>query len=83
MRKILSPWQNFSKRESKTFQALLLQVYSELWQQGVAVSWKEFAREKQFRRVPLPTYPFEREYIVPNWVPPTVVMAVSMTLSFS
>ena len=43
----------------------LLRVIGRLWQQGVDINWDEFHSQRQRYRVPLPTYPFERQ---PYWV---------------
>jgi phthiocerol/phenolphthiocerol synthesis type-I polyketide synthase E len=39
----------------------LLAALGQLWLAGVPVDWEAFARPEPRRRVPLPTYPFERE----------------------
>lgn len=38
----------------------LLIVLGQLWLQGARVDWNEFASGEKRRRIPLPTYPFER-----------------------
>jgi amino acid adenylation domain-containing protein len=40
--------------------ALLLTALGRLWLSGVEVDWSAFAARERRRRVPLPTYPFER-----------------------
>jgi len=40
--------------------AHLLTTLGHLWLAGVAVDWRGFARHEERRRVPAPTYPFER-----------------------
>lgn len=40
--------------------ASLLQAFGSLWLAGVPVSWTSFHEGERRRRVPLPTYPFER-----------------------
>ncbi|HEY2329664.1 MAG TPA: amino acid adenylation domain-containing protein [Verrucomicrobiae bacterium] len=40
---------------------ILLNTLGQLWLSGVAIDWKNFYRHEQRRRVPLPTYPFERK----------------------
>jgi phthiocerol/phenolphthiocerol synthesis type-I polyketide synthase E len=48
--------------------AFLLSVIGRLWVHGVPVDWSAIYADGQFRRVPLPTYPFEsRRY----WVEPS------------
>jgi acyl transferase domain-containing protein/NADPH:quinone reductase-like Zn-dependent oxidoreductase/SAM-dependent methyltransferase/acyl carrier protein len=45
----------------------LLSTLGELWTLGVAVDWNNFFKFEQRRRVPLPTYPFERRRY---WIDP-------------
>src|SRR5262249_41028729 len=47
--------------------AYLLGTLGRLWLAGVAVDWSGFNAHEQRRRVPLPTYPFERQRF---WVEP-------------
>lgn len=42
-------------------QAQLLGALGRLWLAGVAPDWSGFARRERRRRLPLPTYPFERQ----------------------
>ncbi len=42
-------------------QAFLLETLGRLWMAGARVDWAGFAGEERRRRVPLPTYPFERQ----------------------
>ncbi len=39
----------------------LLQTLGQLWLFGVNIDWSEFYSEEQRHRLPLPTYPFERQ----------------------
>jgi polyketide synthase PksJ len=39
----------------------LLRTLSKLWNAGLNIDWNAFYKYKPCRRVPLPTYPFERE----------------------
>src|SRR5205823_2425668 len=39
----------------------LLNTLGGLWQSGVAVDWAAFYAHERRRRIPLPTYPFERK----------------------
>jgi amino acid adenylation domain-containing protein len=48
-------------REQHSDLALLLQTLGRLWLSGLEIDWAGFARGKQRRRTPLPTYPFERQ----------------------
>jgi acyl transferase domain-containing protein/D-arabinose 1-dehydrogenase-like Zn-dependent alcohol dehydrogenase/2-polyprenyl-3-methyl-5-hydroxy-6-metoxy-1,4-benzoquinol methylase len=47
--------------------AALLSTLGELWKQGVAVDWRGFFTSERRRRIPLPTYPFERRRY---WIEP-------------
>jgi acyl transferase domain-containing protein/acyl carrier protein len=42
-------------------QALILNTIGQLWLQGVAIAWSQFAAGETRHRLPLPTYPFERQ----------------------
>ena len=41
--------------------SVLLQTVGQLWSAGVEIDWSEFYRHERRHRVPLPTYPFERQ----------------------
>ncbi len=45
----------------------LLDVLGQLWAAGVPVDWERFHGDEQRRRVPLPTYPFQRQRY---WIEP-------------
>ncbi len=45
----------------------LLQAIGQLWLAGVTIDWAEFYRHEQRHRLPLPTYPFERQRF---WIDP-------------
>ena len=47
--------------------AFLLQTLSRLWLAGVAIDWPGFYAREQRQRLPLPTYPFERQRC---WIDP-------------
>lgn len=50
-------------------EAWLLTTLGQLWLNGVSVNWQGFYARQQRRRIPLPTYPFERQRY---WIdPPT------------
>jgi acyl transferase domain-containing protein len=40
---------------------LLLKTLGQLWLSGVDIDWHSFYADRQCQRVPLPTYPFERQ----------------------
>jgi acyl transferase domain-containing protein/acyl carrier protein len=48
-------------RETRDDLEFLLSAVGRLWLAGVKVDWKGFHATESRRRVPLPTYPFERE----------------------
>jgi acyl transferase domain-containing protein/glutamate-1-semialdehyde aminotransferase len=45
----------------------LLQAVGQLWLAGVPINWTNFAAEETRSRIPLPTYPFERQHF---WIDP-------------
>ncbi len=48
-------------KEGGSERAALLTTLGRLWLAGAAVDWKGFSVHERRRRVPLPTYPFERQ----------------------
>src|SRR5882724_8964136 len=57
-------------REAGSDQAFLLAALGRLWEAGAVPDWERFAAGERRRRVPLPTYPFERRrYCVEPGVP--------------
>ena len=54
-------------RESRDDMAFLLDTLARLWLAGVEVDWSGFHAHERRRRVPLPTYPFQRQRY---WVEP-------------
>ncbi|GAB4215709.1 MAG: hypothetical protein OHK0022_55940 [Roseiflexaceae bacterium] len=62
---------------SQPDEAVLLGALGRLWQQGATVDWSRLYRGQRRRRVPLPTYPFERRryWIEPPRAAPAVVQA--------
>ena len=48
-------------REHQPDLAVLLRTLGRLWLAGVQIDWNGFYQPEQRRRVPLPTYPFERK----------------------
>lgn len=47
--------------EKKSDSAFILRSLGELWSAGVDIDWHGFNRYRDGRRIPLPTYPFERK----------------------
>ena len=54
-------------QDSGSDQAVLLNTLGALWLSGVLVDWAGFHRHQQRQRIPLPTYPFERQRY---WIDP-------------
>ena len=54
-------------KEEKADRAFLLTTLGRLWLSGVSVDWSSFYTAEQRHRVPLPTYPFERQRY---WIEP-------------
>jgi thioesterase domain-containing protein/acyl carrier protein len=52
--------------------AALLFALGSLWQSGVSIDWEAFYAYEERRRIPLPTYPFERQRY---WVEPAASTA--------
>ena len=59
--------------ENNTEWETLLFALGSLWLNGVSISWDAFYAHEDRRRIPLPTYPFERQRY---WVDPAPVAAV-------
>jgi acyl transferase domain-containing protein/acyl carrier protein len=53
--------------DRQTDVAFLLTMLGKLWLSGVSVDWPGFYAAEQRRRIPLPTYPFERQHY---WIEP-------------
>ncbi len=47
--------------EQRPDAAMVLETLGRLWLSGASVDWKGFRGDERRRRVPLPTYPFERQ----------------------
>jgi phthiocerol/phenolphthiocerol synthesis type-I polyketide synthase E len=54
-------------QQSQSDVAFLLTTLGQLWLTGVDVNWTEFYAQEQRYRLPLPTYPFERQRY---WIEP-------------
>lgn len=54
-------------QEQQPDSRFLLTTLARLWLSGVEVDWSAFHRDEERRRVPLPTYPFDRERY---WIEP-------------
>ncbi|MCC5644528.1 SDR family NAD(P)-dependent oxidoreductase [Nostoc sp. CHAB 5824] len=61
-------------QEEKSDVAFLLSILGRLWLAGVEVNWSGFYTYEQRYRVPLPTYPFERQRY---WIKPEIQTQVS------
>jgi acyl transferase domain-containing protein/acyl carrier protein len=62
--------------EREADQAVLLRALGQLWLSGVAIDWSGFTAAERRRRVPLPTYPFERKRF---WITRKALAIVSPT----
>jgi acyl transferase domain-containing protein len=56
--------------------ATVLAALGRLWTKGVKIDWSSFYQDERRRRVPLPTYPFERQRY---WVGGAQVAAAQLT----
>jgi len=63
--------------ENNTEWATLLFALGALWQNGVSIDWDAFYAHEERRRIPLPTYPFERQRF---WVDPAPVASAPPSL---
>ena len=54
-------------QESGSDEAFLLKALGQLWLSGVQVDWYAFSAQEHRHRIPLPTYPFERQRY---WIEP-------------
>jgi len=63
--------------ENNTEWATLLFALGSLWQNGVSIDWDAFYANEDRRRIPLPTYPFERQRF---WVDPAPVASAAQSL---
>lgn len=48
-------------REERSDMEILFHTLGKLWQMGIEIDWLNFHAGERRRRVPLPTYPFERQ----------------------
>lgn len=60
---VLSSLRHSQRRGSDV--SFMLKVLGQLWLAGISVDWSSFYTHEQRRRLPLPTYPFERQ---PYWI---------------
>jgi acyl transferase domain-containing protein/acyl carrier protein len=54
-------------RQQASDEKFILETLARLWSEGAKVDWEGFHRDERRYRVPLPTYPFERESY---WIEP-------------
>ena len=54
----------------------LLKTLGQLWLNGVEINWSSFYAQQQCQRVPLPTYPFERQRY---WIDPPQIDSSDIT----
>ena len=48
-------------KETTGDRSFILNMLGRLWLAGVAIDWSNFSAQQQYQRVPLPSYPFERQ----------------------
>ena len=56
-----------AENRRKSDDLIFLDAAARLWQAGIHLNWKELDPAQKERRIPLPTYPFEREKY---WIEP-------------
>ncbi|MBD2690472.1 type I polyketide synthase [Anabaena catenula] len=61
-------------QEEKSDVNFLLNILGRLWLAGVEINWSNFYNHEQHYRVPLPTYPFERQRY---WIEPEIQTQLS------
>jgi acyl transferase domain-containing protein/acyl carrier protein len=61
-------------QEEKSDAAFFLNILGRLWLAGIKINWSGFYTTEQPYRVPLPTYPFERQRY---WIEPEIQTKVS------
>jgi amino acid adenylation domain-containing protein len=61
-----------SQAEDKAEWTALLQAIGQLWLSGVSIDWHSFSGNEKRSRLPLPTYPFERQRY---WIDPPPAIA--------
>ncbi|WP_413160473.1 SDR family NAD(P)-dependent oxidoreductase [Capilliphycus salinus ALCB114379] len=54
-------------QDKQSDHAHILETLGQLWLSGIEVNWSAFYANERRQRVPLPTYPFERQYY---WIEP-------------
>ena len=59
-------------QEQRADLEMLLRTLGQLWLAGVAIDWDAFYQDERRYRVPLPTYPFERQRF---WIEPSSASA--------
>ncbi|RMH17154.1 MAG: acyltransferase domain-containing protein, partial [Gammaproteobacteria bacterium] len=57
-------------REQTADRSFILKSLAQLWVQGFDINWQQFYAHKNWRRLPLPTYPFEKQR---HFLPPAMV----------
>jgi amino acid adenylation domain-containing protein len=65
-RQIAVASQGNSSEENKDWQSLM-QAIGQLWLAGITIEWQRFYTSEQRQRLPLPTYPFEKQRF---WIEP-------------
>ena len=60
-----------SAHDATSDQAFMVRSLGQLWLSGCAIDWSGFHTQASRRRLPLPTYPFERQQYWTHHSPPT------------
>lgn len=70
--------------EKTSDSVFLMAALGKLWTRGVAIDWQGFSGDEKRRRVPLPTYPFDRQsyWVQPKEVSPLAPAAASVAKPF-
>jgi acyl transferase domain-containing protein len=64
--------------EAESDVAVLMQALGRMWQDGVTINWRKFYAHQKRCRLPLPTYPFERQRF---WIEPRATPGASVAQS--
>jgi len=67
-------------KDEQSDSGFLLNTLGQLWLAGVVVNWTDFYGDEQRRRLPLPTYPFDRQRY---WIEPSKLVNENKLLSLS
>ncbi|MEL7019973.1 MAG: amino acid adenylation domain-containing protein [Bacteroidota bacterium] len=66
------------RREQQQDVVFIYKTLAKLWTQSYPIDWSGFFAHQDTRRIPLPTYPFERKRF---WIPPTKTRPISNSIT--